>query len=236
MIIDKRRDPKADTGLFELIYKQNLPRPPAYLGMNLSVRGRRVFKNRNKTQKKEKEKENENMYKNKGLLHTTNLIEANLAGMSQFPKIFSPEHYKGPVIADFIEELHNSFNIHHCGVDFAAPVSSPPNKKNKSKQKENNKQRVLKGCFIRKCKVNKSLSIPRRRKLSENKTADAEILCTTEWSNNLKCGVEKFQKIRKHWERETNSILVGKTIRLDDIVDLNKNSAKMSRCLLPKQL
>lgn len=229
MIIDKRRDPKADTGLYELIYKQSLPRPPAYLGMNLSVRGRRIFRNRNKSHHKiDKEKENESLYKTKGLPPAlTKVIESN-GGPKKLPKIFSPEHYKGPVIADFIEELHNTFTCEHNGVDFVSPVSPPPVKKNKNLgNNKNNKERVLKGCFVRKCKVNKSVSLPRRRKLSENKAAES---LSTEWSN-IKYGGEKFEKIRTCWERETNSILVGKTIKLGDNADFNKNSVKVSRCL-----
>lgn len=231
VIIDKRRDPKAETGLFELIYKQSLPRPPAYLGMNLSVRGRRIFRNRNKSHPKaEKEKENETLYKSKGLPPALTKVIENNGGSSKLPKIFSPEHYKGPVIADFIEELHNTFSCEHNGVDFVSPVSPPPVKKNKNlgnNKNNNNKERVLKGSFVRKCKVNKSLSLPRRRKISENKAA--ETLCTV-WSN-IKYDGEKFEKIRTCWERETNSILVGKTIKLGDNADFNKNSVKVSRSL-----
>lgn len=53
VVVDKRKDPNADTGLFELIYKQNYPRTPPYLGMNLSVRGRKIFKSRMRIAKSE---------------------------------------------------------------------------------------------------------------------------------------------------------------------------------------
>lgn len=242
MIIDKRRDPKADTGLFELVYKQSLPRPPAYLGMNLSVRGRRVFRNRNKSHKKDKEKENDVLYKAKDL-RRGQMLETTA---NHLPKIFCDEQYKGPVIADFIEELHlNFYATDDNGVDFVPTVSSPPLKK--KHHGSNKKERVLKSCYTRKIKVNKSLSLPRRRKSNENdndfKLAETEILCN-ECSNNnnninnqlchVKHGVEKFERYRNCWEREKNSILAGKPIKLGDnknYVDFNKNLIKTTRCL-----
>lgn len=42
MVIDKRLDRNASTGMFELIYRQHMPLVPPYLGMNLSVRGTKV--------------------------------------------------------------------------------------------------------------------------------------------------------------------------------------------------
>lgn len=42
MVIDKRLDRNASTGMFELIYRQHMPQVPPYLGMNLSVRGTKV--------------------------------------------------------------------------------------------------------------------------------------------------------------------------------------------------
>lgn len=42
MVIDRRNDPKADTGGFELIYKQNIPPSPAYMGLNLFLKGQQI--------------------------------------------------------------------------------------------------------------------------------------------------------------------------------------------------
>lgn len=236
MIIDKRRDPKADTGLFELVYKQSLPRPPAYLGMNLAVRGRRVFRNRNKSQKKDKEKENDMLYKAKEM-RQSNLLETAAARL--LPKIRCDEQYKGPVIADFIEDLHhNLYTTDEIGVDFVPAVSPPPLKK--KSHGNSKKERVLRGCYTRKTNANKNLSLPRRRKSNESrnyKMAQSEILCN-EWSNHnqmchVKNGVQKVEKIRNcYWERET-SILAGRTIKLGDsrTVDFNKNSIKTTHCL-----
>lgn len=43
MVIDRRQDPKADTGNFELIYRQMVPPTPAYMGLNLSVKGKQIL-------------------------------------------------------------------------------------------------------------------------------------------------------------------------------------------------
>ncbi|KAE8742745.1 hypothetical protein FOCC_FOCC011672, partial [Frankliniella occidentalis] len=42
VVIDRRADRNADTGMFELVYRQQIPPPPPYLGMSLSVRGRKI--------------------------------------------------------------------------------------------------------------------------------------------------------------------------------------------------
>lgn len=42
VVVDYKNDPKSSTGGFELIYKQNIPPAPAYLGLNLSVRGSQI--------------------------------------------------------------------------------------------------------------------------------------------------------------------------------------------------
>lgn len=46
MVIDRRQDKKADTGMFECVYKQRIPPAPPYLGTTLAVRGTKYnFKN-----------------------------------------------------------------------------------------------------------------------------------------------------------------------------------------------
>ncbi|XP_014102567.2 tubulin glycylase 3A [Bactrocera oleae] len=41
--IDRRVDPKADMGNFELIYRQVVPPTPAYMGLNLFVKGKQII-------------------------------------------------------------------------------------------------------------------------------------------------------------------------------------------------
>lgn len=144
VIVDKRRDPKADTGLFDLIYKQNFPRAPAYLGMNLCVRGRRLFKSRNKANKKEKENNNLKC-RNKEII-TAEYTETS-AIMRSLPKILSPDLYKGPIIADLIEELQHNF--YHCGehgVDFVPANPATPVKTKSTLGTKH--ERVSKSCCI----------------------------------------------------------------------------------------
>lgn len=55
VVIDYRNDPKASTGNFEMIYRQVIPPAPAYLGLNLVLKGTQVM-TKNGTGKKEKSK------------------------------------------------------------------------------------------------------------------------------------------------------------------------------------
>lgn len=41
-MIDRRNDINAETGYFEMIYKQVIPKTPAYMGLNLSLRGQKI--------------------------------------------------------------------------------------------------------------------------------------------------------------------------------------------------
>lgn len=41
-MVDRRTDSAAETGYFEMIYKQVIPKVPAYMGLNLSLRGQRI--------------------------------------------------------------------------------------------------------------------------------------------------------------------------------------------------
>ncbi|XP_036321345.1 tubulin glycylase 3A [Rhagoletis pomonella] len=42
VVIDRRLDPKSDMGNFELIYRQVVPPTPAYMGLNLFVKGKQI--------------------------------------------------------------------------------------------------------------------------------------------------------------------------------------------------
>ncbi|XP_043662853.1 tubulin glycylase 3A [Drosophila teissieri] len=47
VVIDRRTDPKADMGNFELAYRQVVPPTPAYMGLNLFVKGKQVLQKAN---------------------------------------------------------------------------------------------------------------------------------------------------------------------------------------------
>ncbi|GJQ82797.1 hypothetical protein Trydic_g13500 [Trypoxylus dichotomus] len=143
--VDRRKDPKADTGLFEMIYKQNLPRAPAYLGMSLSVRGRRVFKNRSK-RSKGSGKENELKSDKKEIASLK--APSPIVQPCYTPKEISPNMYDGPIIGDLIEEIQHSY-LSYCenGIDFVPTTpqqmklkkkisaNGKPERKNKRKRK-----------------------------------------------------------------------------------------------------
>lgn len=99
MVIDRRRDPKSDTGLFELVYKQNLPQTPAYLGMTLSIRGKRIFRKKSSAKHKN---EKTNIKMDHRYMRNMNKFEK--------PKINFEviSEYHGPIIGNLIEELHDT--------------------------------------------------------------------------------------------------------------------------------
>lgn len=106
VVIDRRKDPKADVGNFELVYKQVLPRAPPYLGTNLAIRGKRMLRNRTMklklSSRNDKEKEN-NFQKRQSLMRAELLRKTSV--LQKLPKIVTQDVYKGPVIEDLIEEL-----------------------------------------------------------------------------------------------------------------------------------
>nr|CAD7571576.1 unnamed protein product [Timema californicum] len=44
VVIDRRQNKKAETGMFEMVFRQRIPPAPAYLGMTLAVRGEKIYK------------------------------------------------------------------------------------------------------------------------------------------------------------------------------------------------
>lgn len=48
MVIDRKADINAETGSFVMIFKQVIPKTPAYMGLNLSLRGHRIVPKSNK--------------------------------------------------------------------------------------------------------------------------------------------------------------------------------------------
>ncbi|GAB0100929.1 Tubulin glycylase 3A [Sergentomyia squamirostris] len=56
VVVDRRNDPKADTGAFELIYRQNIPPAPAYMGLNLFLKGQQLLTKSNFTKRSQDSK------------------------------------------------------------------------------------------------------------------------------------------------------------------------------------
>lgn len=53
VVIDRRHNKHADTGMFEMVYKQHISPPQPYMGMNLTVRGTKIQRSP-KTKRKRK--------------------------------------------------------------------------------------------------------------------------------------------------------------------------------------
>ncbi|XP_022907043.2 tubulin glycylase 3A-like isoform X1 [Onthophagus taurus] len=180
VIVDKRRDPKADTGRFILIYKQNLPRPPAYLGMSLTVRGKRIFKNRLRRHKNSG-KENESISKRNGyaLKAPTTPQIPTIVHASYTPRE-TVTSYSGPVIGDLMEELQSTY-LKSCedGIDFVPVLKNEVGSKIKKKT-SNNKEGVSKGTkIVSKSGTNKKRSVNRKPKGSAKRDGDTNLTTTS---------------------------------------------------------
>ncbi|XP_037297927.1 tubulin glycylase 3A isoform X1 [Manduca sexta] len=93
VVLDRKSNPDADTGFFELAYKQTIPKAPAYLGLSLCINGKKMIK-------KSKEKRHETR-------SVTPLVPREPAGdairTNDQP---IPSEYNGPIITDFLTWLN----------------------------------------------------------------------------------------------------------------------------------
>ncbi|CAH2104930.1 unnamed protein product [Euphydryas editha] len=93
VVLDRRINPDADTGTFELAYKQFIPKAPAYLGLSLCINGKRIIK-------KSKERKHEHR-------SVTPLVpripSSDIVSDADQP---IPSEYSGPIITDFLTWLN----------------------------------------------------------------------------------------------------------------------------------
>lgn len=80
VIIDRRNDFKADVGNFELVYRQVVPPTPAYMGLNLVVKGKQISNRINGHhqygyQRKERTLQTSQIYKQRTTLALTNISQ-----------------------------------------------------------------------------------------------------------------------------------------------------------------
>ncbi|KAJ8979034.1 hypothetical protein NQ317_003137 [Molorchus minor] len=247
VVIDRRKDPNAETGSFQLVYKQNFPRIPAYLGLNLSVRGRRIFRNRSRT-RVDKDKRDKDKEREKALIHARKHEYFKQEYIKKLPTINpnilpnTPKSYKGPVIEDLIEELHKSVGC--SDVDSITVIRTTANKKNTelgiktdrvanlSSYKHNvNKNKS----FYRKENVKENIRNPYSSRISSSNSSCFGVL--NEWSlrNEITSDIRKLS-CENLWEKETASILKGTNIlstRSTDNGDINESnkSCFRSNCL-----
>lgn len=105
MVVDRKNDAKADTGGFELIYKQQIPSsPPAYMGLNLFLKGQQITQksvnNACGGVKRDKFNKDENRQNNTNLKQIVSRnISSGVVGHG------NEKHRKGPVIMDLIDCL-----------------------------------------------------------------------------------------------------------------------------------
>ena len=90
VVLDRRYNPDADTGTFELAYRQVIPKAPAYLGLSLCINGKRLIK-------KTKERKHER--------HFTPIVPRVQSG-DTIPDTEQPPEYNGPIITEFLSWLN----------------------------------------------------------------------------------------------------------------------------------
>lgn len=106
-MIDYRNDPKSSTGGFEMIYRQIIPPAPAYLGLNLFLKGTQVLpKNYGKKEKNKSnliKMRNERRFSMHSNQTTKEQLNADVSGSSN-SILVSPR----PFVIDFIECINNN--------------------------------------------------------------------------------------------------------------------------------
>ncbi|XP_063917987.1 tubulin glycylase 3A-like isoform X2 [Zophobas morio] len=251
VVVDRKRDPTAETGLFDLVYRQNLPRVPPYLGINLSVRGRKIFRNKNKLRlppRETKSKDYENnaqMWLNRKQEFIKNDMKRSSTAPTNLPKLGSPG-YKGPVIEDLIDDLSKSVKSPKVAkVEVIKVAKSDTVKKKSEGATKHKRDRVSRKRSSSKSKTNKNHFVSRKQQnakenikdddVSDDQKSSSYLEFFNEWASRNKSQDFKEAKTQRDvgvWERETASILKGKNIlsgaHSDDIG--NKNCVKSNDC------
>lgn len=93
VVLDRRYNVDADTGTFELAYKQIIPKAPAYLGLSLCINGKRLHKKH-----KERKHEQKSVTTFAPRAHSGDTIEECNQPV--------PLEYNGPIITDFLTWLN----------------------------------------------------------------------------------------------------------------------------------
>ncbi|XP_050362260.1 tubulin glycylase 3A-like isoform X1 [Nymphalis io] len=93
VVLDKRSNPEADTGTFELAYKQVIPKAPAYLGLSLCINGKRIIK-----------KPKERKHEHRSITPIAPRIPSGDIIVDADQPI--PSEYSGPIITDFLTWLN----------------------------------------------------------------------------------------------------------------------------------
>lgn len=189
------------------------------MGTNLSIRGRRIFKSRRYKPKEQKNKENSD---NKDFY--TNPFKDSISVHPPTPtvplKSLCAAGYNGPIIQDLIEDLHKKLFAKTEGIQFY------PGKEPIQKKKAPKVERVQKLCCASpRNKVNKSHFGGRgtgagegskkqnvmQRKQRAMLVRSAYFGLFNDWKLRNKLVFANGD--RPKWEKDTNSILKGKTLQ-----------------------
>lgn len=204
--------------MFEMIYKQTSPCRPAYFGINLAIRGRRILKSKNKSHKKDDTK------------HHREIIKRDEFALAQLSPTHSPDVYKGPIIEDFIQGLqHNlQMGLEH-GVNFFPANASVPIIKKKServsKSSHNHSVTLKNNSFYRKQNDGEKTRKREMQKLNRTRLGFYSDWATKQTINNEICD---YKKLRATWEQESENIHKknNREDKNNNITDSNKFNIK----------
>lgn len=148
VVIDYRNDPKASTGHFEMIYRQVIPPAPAYLGLNLHLKGTQLVP-KNGGGKREKPKSDvKSKIERKNSQHYVKPVRDLINGDSEKTPILSPRS----LLIDFNECNENNNPILNSARKSMQSITA---------LSRSNKENVLKN--------DKTLSVRRNSYLSLNR-------------------------------------------------------------------
>lgn len=103
MVIDRKNDPKADTGGFELIYRQNIPPSPAYMGLNLFLKGQQITQKSSGGGGGRKDKLGSHKDENNNRNNLKQIVARNVSSSAEVGA--TEKQRKVPVIMDLIDCL-----------------------------------------------------------------------------------------------------------------------------------
>lgn len=106
VVLDRRFNAEADTGTFELAYRQSVPKAPAYLGLSLCINGKKLY---NKKHKERREHRTATPF----VPATSKASSGDTAHEKEQP---TPREYNGPIITDFLTWL-NPYGSHPTNSD-----------------------------------------------------------------------------------------------------------------------
>lgn len=96
VVLDRRYNPEADTGYFEMAYRQSIPKAPAYLGLSLCINGKRMIK-------KGRERKHE---ARSATLLPPRIPSGDAIHLDLTKEAPIPSEYNGPIITDFLSWLN----------------------------------------------------------------------------------------------------------------------------------